>query len=549
MDDTGLITQKELNTVIPAEKKDKIVEDATFDLNQGASQEEKKTDTATVEETNASVTTASNIVTIPLFPEETTASDSGMQTGGNGAILRYLGYGTTGLGVGVVAAAAVATVIGIAIFIPCFIVTMKVLFWASKQAMRYAARAADMAFDGIGELGSIIGEKIRGNKLTPQAFDALMAIQPKATVSEQPQQLEPAVGGRRRSRRKKKGGSLPIMIMVGSMLLPGLMNAFGGKVELSISGIVAMFLGRLNSFKPTEGDISQQKDALLHHVLMPSPSLQIPLHPFKAFKDNSKADLLKLLSKELVLRAQNARMQMHGGDGENERETTVAEDLGAVGKVLEMVHAGLKQNDPKQRLWNKFKVDRVDVFQNEVLPRCKVLMEYVQLINHHLKDNLDGASYTNPKVGDLLKYTMVGNLIQNELLIKITDSEGKETYTFPTDENQRYGFDCISSSSGRNARTICKMRYFIRQFDKCKNTFEKDFLPPLLEQSDAALKKVTGGKLKTRIQYAKLSLTQLKQLSRERGIKGRSKLSSKDEFVAALRAGAKSRLNGNGKKK
>jgi hypothetical protein len=162
-------------------------------------------------------------------------------------------------------------------------------------------------------------------------------------------------------------------------------------------------------------------------------------------------------------------------------------------------------------------------------PVAKLLMEYIKLMNAVI-ENKGGA--------DLLTKEYIG-------LMKKFDALKVRYIRFIQNYNKNNKEMCVQSCTRLqkfkifNLFTTCRMDNFVRDFNDCKSLFItqfKDKIEALLVEKAASQ---LGGS-RRRIRYDKCSLSELKQVARERQIQGRSKLTTKSEFIDAIRS-AKSR--------
>jgi hypothetical protein len=300
-----------------------------------------------------------------------------------------------------------------------------------------------------------------------------------------------------------------------------------------------MMLSKLNTFK---GDKTNPVAMINHILVTPSNSLKFSLNPFATLSKPENIQAMKTLASHL----QKGGLSLGGGDGDNSSTTSNTTETGEwaiVGHMMEVTANGMEsqaKTKSKSGLFRVFseRVNAVELYLSEVVPRCKCLFEYVKLMQNHLGDKIQASSlgdgmsngYTDPNFLENLKkmqkLIILASLIQNSLFDKTTNDWSAD---------QKIVMDCIIAT-GVLKRPICKIRFFTKKFDKYKTIFETTYLKKLTDEVDAINNKRAQQGGKKRTNYSKLSLAQLKHLAKERKITGRSHMVTKEMLIDGLRA-------------
>jgi hypothetical protein len=523
-DPNALITTKDINAVIPNNELSSITDEAVKESEAEESLSEQ-------------VSNNPDMITLPLFPLQKEKEQSG-----GFALEAIATSGTASLSI----FALLPTVI-----IPSFILISTCLYWIANKFMS----TAEGVIGGFGRIGDALVDRLvelidkKDPVMTPEIYSALLKT---LTASKN---ASPTGGG---AKRRVKGGyavkaaiiasggaiTQPQMVakslsVIGHLVLPQLTNMFyptSSTNKATISNVTNMMLSKLNTFNGDKTD----PIAMVNHIFATtSNTLKFSLNPFASLSKPENIQAMKTLATHL----QKGSLSLGGGD--SDASTTETGEWAIVGHIMEVTANGIEEQAKTKSKSGMFKffsekVNAVELYLSDVVPRCKCLFEYVKLMQNHLggkiqASNSNGMSnkYTDPTflqhLRKMQKLIIMASLIQNSLF----DKTKNDWYV-----DQKIVMNCIIAR-GILRRPICKIRYFTKKFDKYKAIFESTYLKMLTDEVDAINRKSIqkqqqGGGEKKRINYSKLSLIQLKNLAKENNIRGRSQMTTRKMLIDGL---------------
>lgn len=531
-DPNALITTTDIDAVIPNNELPSITDEALKESENEESMEESSSE---------QVSGNPDMITLPLFPVQKKEKE---QSGGF-ALEAIATSGTASLSI----VALLPTVI-----IPSFILISTCLYWIANKFMS----TAEGVIGGFGRIGDALVDRLvelidkKDPVMTPEIYSALLK-----TLSAS-KNASPSTGG---GKRRVKGGNAvkaamiasggaitqPQMVdkslsVIGRLVLPHLTNMFYSESstnKATISNVTNMMLSKLNTFT---GDKTDPVAMVNHIFATPSNTLKFSLNPFATL---SKPDNIQAM-KTLATHLQKGILLNGGGDASSSppSPTTETGEWAIVGHIMEVTANGIEEQAKTKSKSGMFKffsekVNAVELYLSDVIPRCKCLFEYVKLMQNHLGGKIQASAsnsnamnrYTDPKfiqhLRKMQKLIIMASLIQNSLF----DKNKNDWYA-----DQKIVMNCIIAR-GILKRPICKIRYFTKKFDKYKAIFESTYLKMLTDEVDAINRKsmqqgVGGGKKRTN--YSKLSLVQRKTLAKEKKISGRSHMTTRKMLIDGI---------------
>ena len=249
---------------------------------------------------------------------------------------------------------------------------------------------------------------------------------------------------------------------------------------------------------------------------------KVCLNPLKQlWKDNS-ADLLAQFGGLLQRSMTNAKDYFAnnppGAQSGGAPERALYEETKLIGHTCKLFANFLKKRG--KSIFQRTNCN--DMINSELNPCMETVMINIRHINNLV---LGGNKSISDPQQDLLRKL---DILKMRYLKMVTK--------YPKDEQ------CLQTCLWKFTPGVmrCKIVRFQDKFAKLNEMFQKEFEGPL----NTALQKTVsgGGKLSRRgVKYTSLSLKELKALAKERGVPGRSKLKTKEEFISALRNNKKAK--------